>query len=498
MVALSKALTSHPNNNEKSRFHDAAIYLSIVSCFDLNSMLRVNQLNQSVLDQLAEFCSSIRVEELSTEVIEKAKLCIIDSLSASLTIGSTLEAQCALVLADQEVDSSQIKGCATIFGTTRRVRPALAAMVNGITAAGTSRGDTHTATACHPGTIIIPAVLSLAESRLCSGKNIIESLVAGYEVMCRLGQALITPEFSTTFRPTGMLGPTAAAMAAGRVIGLNRNQLSNAASLATHTASGFNEWTNSGTSELAFHSGFAARSGIECVLLAQAGAISAQTILEGPAGLLNSFGVLSKVHLLTQNLGRNYKLLEIVYKLAPACIFVQTPCQLAKRVLDQYQINYHDIAHINIHVSRTAAMYPGCDDAGPVLDPQAAKLSMQFCVASVFVAGGIFDANWRSFNDLHVRSIANNSKVFIDDLLTAHFPERQGCWIEVILKNGATLSAEQEDFISMSYGDVIDRYMISAKAKLGEANANKVIELVDRLERLTDINKLMACLRPSD
>ena len=139
-------------------------------------------------------------------------------------------------------------------------------------------------------------------------------------------------------------------------------------------------------------------------------------------------------------------------------------------------------------------MYPGCDDAGPVLDPQAAKLSMQFCVASVFVAGGIFDANWRNFNDLHVRSIANNSKVFIDDQLTAHFPARQGSRIEVLLKNGTAISAEQEDFISMSYDDVVDRYMISAKAKLGEANANKVIELVDRLEQLADINTLMACL----
>ncbi|MBV9562082.1 MAG: MmgE/PrpD family protein, partial [Bradyrhizobium sp.] len=92
---------------------------------------------------------------------------------------------------------------------------------------------------------------------------------------------------------------------------------------------GLNEWTNAETSEIAFHSGFAARNGVDCALLGELGARAAPSVLEGKAGFLAGFGAHERANRLTDNLRDNYRILEIVHKPAPACIFVQSPTQVA-------------------------------------------------------------------------------------------------------------------------------------------------------------------------
>ena len=445
----------------------------------------------SALERLALFAAELEAPNLPPEVLAKAKLCIVDALSACLTVGSTLEGDCAVALAAIHAAS----GPATIFGTRSTSSPADAAFVNAITAAGTARSDTHAATACHPGTVIIPAALALAEARHCSGNAVIAAIVGGYEVMCRLGLALITPEFAAIFRPTGMIAPTAAGIAAGRVIGLGPAQLANAASLATHTASGLNEWANSGTSELPYHSGFAARNGVDCALLAQAGMVSASTILEGKAGLLAGHRALERASRLTQGLGSGYKILEITHKPAPACIYVQTPCQLARRIVGQHDLDPDGIAAVEIRVSRPAASYPGCDDRGPIEDAQAAKLSIQFAVASVLVERGVFDANWRNFGNPRVNALAARSTVVVDDELTAASSARQGCGMKITLRSGESIESEQRDFVPMTDEDLVERFMNAAKPKLGMSRSTEILELVSRLEKLGDIRELTENLR---
>ena len=446
--------------------------------------------NRSALDQLASYACDLNVSTLPPEVVAKAKICIIDALSACLTIGSILEGKCALTVASM-YDTAKI---ATIFGTCNRVLPADAALVNGTSAAGTGRSDTHAATASHLGMVIIPAVLALAEARRCGGGAVIESIVAGYEAMCRLGAALITPKFATIFRPTGMIAPTGAAIAAGRVIGLDPSQLMNAASLATHTASGLNEWANSGTSELAYHAGFAARNAVTCALLAEAGTVSASTVLEGQSGLLAGYEALERSHLLTRSLGVGFKILEIVHKPAPACIFVQTPSQVALDLVRRNDIDPRDIEAIRIHTCRAGAEYPGCNDPGPITHAQAAKLSIQFGVASVFAARGIFDSNWLDFTNAQVNDLACRSTVIIDDELTSAFPGRQGCKIMITMKDGKAFKAEQNDFVSMPDQQIIERFVRVAEPKLGKAKSDRVIQLVADLERVDDIHELTECL----
>jgi 2-methylcitrate dehydratase PrpD len=450
----------------------------------------VKDADTSVLMRLAHYAAGLRVDAMPREVVAKAKLCILDAISGCLTIGANMEGRSALSLAL----SHSSNGTATVYGTSVLCSPSDAAFVNAVSAAGTGRSDTHATSATHPGTAIVPAALAMAEATGRSGSAAIEAVVAGYEVMCRLGRALITPEFASVFRPTGMVAPTGAAIAAGLALGLDPKRLMHAASLATQTASGLNEWANAGTPELPFHSGFAARSGVDCAFLAEAGMVSASTILEGRAGLLAGYGALHRLAALTDGLGDDYQILQIVYKPAPACIYVQTPSQIAQRMVRDHSIDLTAIEVVQIHLSRAALMYPGCNDRGPITDPQAAKLSIQFGVASVLNAGGVFDSNWRDFADPRVNAIASRCELIEDEVLTAAAP-RQGGRICIRLRDGKVIEDRQDDFLSMSGTDLVERFAKVAEPRLGRAQCMRMIAAIEGLEDLPDVRELTAGLR---
>ena len=457
----------------------------------MNTLLKESRRAEgAALDRIAAFAAGTRVADMPAAVVDKARDCVLDALSACLTAGAALEGNCAAAIGA----GSRGEGESTLIGTSSMGTPSGAAFVNATNAASTSRSDTHPASASHPGTVVIPAALALAEARNASGAMLIEAVVSGYETMCRLGIALVTPEFAAIFRPTGMVAPTAGAIAAGLVLALSPDRLRNAASLATHTASGLNEWANAGTPELAFHSGFAARNGVDAALLAEAGALSAPTILEGKSGLLAGYGALDRAHLLTEGLGEHYKLLEIVHKPAPACIYVQTPCQLARQLVREHGLTADAIRSVEIKVSRPAAMYPGCDDSTPIMDAQAAKLSIQFAVASVLVAGGISDANWREFRNAQANALAARSSVVVDDGLT-DATGRQGAGMRIVLADGKVIEGRQHAFIPMTQQDLHERFMAVAVPKLGAERSDRVVELVKRLESLSEVRELTRLLR---
>jgi 2-methylcitrate dehydratase PrpD len=437
----------------------------------------------SALDEMARFSAALTLGSLPPDVIAKVKDCVVDALSACLTVGARLEGQCALALV-----RSRPAAAATVFGTPDRATAADAAFVNAVTAFGTSRSDTHTGTASHPGSVVIPAVLALAEARCLPGVTVIVAIATGYETMLRVGEALITPEFARIFRPTAMMGPTGAAIAASRVLGLDQACLVNAASLATQTACGFNEWSNAGTAELAYHSGTAARNGVDCALLAEAGAVAAPSVLEGPAGLLAGFGALDRADRLLAGLGSDYRLLDITHKPAPACIFVQAPCQVAQRLVRDRRLDGSRITAIEVRVSEAAARYPGCDDPGPILSAQAAKMSIQFAVAAVLLHGAILDHNWSEFSDPAVNALAARTRIVADG---AAGP---GCRIAVTLDDGRVEVAEQNGMDPMSANDLLERFMQAALPRIGGPAARQVLDLIDGLERVEDVSVLARAL----
>src|SRR2546421_11395240 len=181
-------------------------------------------------------------------VLDKARLCLADMIGIS-------------ALAADLPASGQVARIA------ERASAAEVAFANATIAHGLVQEDMHTASVSHIGVVVWPTLLALSEIHRASGREMLSAAVAGYQVMARLGAALITKEVARIFRPTGLVGALGGAAAGAKFLRLSEDETVSALSLAANTAGGLNEWPRVGGDEMFFHAGFAARNAVTAVLL---------------------------------------------------------------------------------------------------------------------------------------------------------------------------------------------------------------------------------------
>ncbi len=170
----------------------------------------------------------------------------------------------------------------TVLGRPERLDALKAALVNGITSHVLDYDDTHLKTIIHPAGPVASALLALAETRPMSGEDFLTALIVGVEVECRIGNAVYPHHYDRGWHITGTAGVFGAAAAAGKAIGLNRQQMQWAFGLAATQSAGLREMF--GTMTKSFHPGKSAENGLLAALLAEAGFDSSERALEAPRG----------------------------------------------------------------------------------------------------------------------------------------------------------------------------------------------------------------------
>ena len=142
----------------------------------------------------------------------------------------------------------------------------------------------------HPGVTAYPTALALADMAEASGKDFISAVVAGYDVIGRLGRALKGAEhYARGFHPTGTCGTFGAAAVSARLLGLSGDDFVHASGIAGSQTSGSLEYLAQGAWTKRLHPGWASHSGICAGLLAKAGFTGPTTILEGRDGFLSAY-----------------------------------------------------------------------------------------------------------------------------------------------------------------------------------------------------------------
>ncbi len=431
-----------------------------------------------------------RLDALAPETVAKARLCVLDVLAGCCALPDDARTAAA------EATAADIAGAgAPAVGRRRSLAPADAAFVNAVASATSETNDTHGPTATHPGIAVIPAVLALAAARGLTGAAALEGIVAGYEMMGRLARVVITPEIVRIYRSSGLVGPTAAAFGAAVALRLADAGIANAAALATHTAGGFNEWANAGTGEHVFQIGFAARNGVLAALLAEAGATAAPGMLDGEAGLFRAMGAEGRAAGLLRPEARE-EIHAVVHKPAPACFFVQTPCQVAARVAAEAGIRADDVEAVDVTVSDTARRFPGCDNPGPMRTRQDASMSIQFSVAAVIAAGRISHAAWARWDDPATNRLAARVRLNAQGPAVPEAPGMAPARVRIALRGGGAVHGAAADFASMTGADIAARFLDAAGPVLGAARAERLAGLVGRLETLPDCAVLSPLLAP--
>src|SRR5882757_3708432 len=284
-----------------------------------NTQVAADQNAPPVTQILARFVATHPSRQWSDAVEHEAHRTLLNWLGCA--IGASRHEAADAVLA--AIDALQPAQQASVLGRNRRVDMASAALVNGITSHIFDFDDTHLKTIIHPAGPVASALLALAEVRAASGRALIDALVLGIDVCCRMGNAIYPDHYDRGWHITGSTGMLGAAAACARLSGLDSERTAMALGIAASQPVGVRE--QFGTMTKALHPGAAARAGLMSALFAKHGYTASARALEAPRGLMQTYSTKHAWHEISDALGKRFEIAYNTYK-PFACGVVIHPC----------------------------------------------------------------------------------------------------------------------------------------------------------------------------
>ncbi|MBI2323286.1 MAG: MmgE/PrpD family protein [Chloroflexi bacterium] len=451
----------------------------------------------SATRELGELLASLSYSAMPPEAIAMAKRCILDFLGAAL-MGSRSEA--GRIVADLLAGAGGA-GEATIFGHTQRVPALSAALVNGTTGHALEIDDYYVVgyPLGHLATVTVPAAFALIEhSGHGGGQALIEAVIVGYEAAVRVSDAVGPYHYGHGWHATGTIGSFGAAAAAGKVLGLDGEQMANCLGLAGTQAAGLIASFSSYGKPL--HAGKAAHAGVLSALLTERGYKGTTTLLEARSG----FAQVTSDHLRPEHLLRpvdgDWAVLKNSFKLYfTACFDVADAILTARRV--------HGLLAEDVEEVRFGSIADFVKNQVG-LDPRtvtAAKTSTQYVAAVALLDGavGIDQFTEERLLDPAVRALMRRVTIERDAeverlVRDGHYSVRltvttkAGRRLEVFLPDtrGHYRNPVSLDELQVKFGDLASRV-------IGRDRAEQVIGLVGALEEEPTLSRLADLLRPA-
>ncbi|MBI4540196.1 MAG: MmgE/PrpD family protein [Gemmatimonadetes bacterium] len=307
----------------------------------------------------------------------------------------------------------------------------------------TETDDLHRTSVSHPGCVVVPTALLLGDSLGARGRQVLRAVLAGYEAMIRVGEAL-GPAHYQIFHNTATAGVFGSAAAAASLLELEEEAWLWALGNAGTQASGLWQFLADSAMSKHLHAGHAAEAGLRAALLAREGFTGATAILEGEQGFFRGFcpdprpeAVLKPAH--------GWKLPEASLKPYPSCRHTHPAIDAALELRAGLasRPNFPDaIAAIRIF------SYPAAirlNDKPAPGSRYAAQFSFQFCVATALARGRPTPASFEEsrLRDPELVRLMERTTVEENAELAAAYPERWGCEIEVETGDGARHRARQ-------------------------------------------------------
>src|SRR5579864_4565099 len=268
---------------------------------------------------LAAYVADLKFEDIPQEVRERAKALTLDFLGSAIRARRDAESTPSL-FKTLEALALDARGESTVFGDNRAWTPAMAALLNGALGHSLDFDDTHADASLHPSAPVVPAAFAVGELVHASGREVLTAIVAGYEVCCRLGNALDpTSHYARGFHPTATAGTFGAAAAAGKLFELSAEQLISAFGVSGSQAAGSLQFLVNGAWNKRFQVGAAAMNGVVAASLARENFRGSTEAVEGKHGLLVGYTDDAHPDKAVAGLGSIYETMKIGVKPYPSC-----------------------------------------------------------------------------------------------------------------------------------------------------------------------------------
>ena len=243
--------------------------------------------------------------DLPDGLLDRARLHALDTIGAMIGATATDTGQKILTL----VKTRGAPGRTTAVGLGTALRAEDSALANGTLAHTLEFDDGHRPSDNHLGCVVVPSALVMAEETGASWGRCLESIVIGYDVMGRAGEATLLPRNVSCFHGTGSTGVFGSAAVGAMMLNLDAEATAQALAIAGTAAAGLRESMNTGPECKPLHAGRATANGIEAAFLAQLGYTGPLTVFEGTFGFAKAMCELPRPEIMLDGLGERYSLL---------------------------------------------------------------------------------------------------------------------------------------------------------------------------------------------
>lgn len=447
--------------------------------------------------QFARFIARTRYEDLPDQVIGQAKERIMD------TVGAAIAGSCNWEYAQQLKAACGYLGSGSssvIGGGAEQFPPAHAAMINATFAHAVELDDGHKNAGCHAGAVIVPTALVMGQALHSTCKEIITAVVLGYEVTYRIASHVNPAQINKGFHPSSNCGAFGAMAVAGKLMGLDEEQLANGLGQAGMLASGTMEATKSGQRSKCVQVGNAAYNGIMAAYLAQTGMEGCVSALEGSNGLFATQSENVDVADVCQGLGEVYTIGDTYNKMYPSCRHAQPGIEGVLDLAAEHNIQPDEVESIWIGTHQVAY-----DLTGTIQAPQnsgQAKFSLAYgaAVALREHSFGISHLTKSSYTDPQTLELAQKVQCVVDPEVQAVYPKKRGAKVKIVLKSGAECEKELYDLKGspnnpVGWAELATKFTANAKAIMSAEKAADLLAILSTLEEQDCVDGLMEQLK---
>lgn len=389
---------------------------------------------------LAHFAATLRFEDIPEPVLRRAEDLMLDWLGSALAGKGVRPVE---IIARFAAQMGPGQGDAEVLITRAHTSPLFAAMVNAASSHVAEQDDVHNGSVFHPGSVVFPPGLAVAQALGASGAELLTAAVAGYEVGVRVGEFLGQAHYKV-FHTTGTAGVLAAAATVGRLLRLSPKQMLDAFGSAGTQAAGLWEFLRDGADSKPLHTAKASANGLIAAYLAGDGFTGAKRVLTGAQGLAAGTSREADPLKLVDRLGERWAVGETSFKFHASCRHTHPAADALLQVVETHALAPESIGRVTAHVHQAAI-----DVLGPVVDPQTvhqAKFSMGAVLGLIATrrrAGmGDFDAHFRESATI---DFARKVGMAFDREVDAAYPQRWIGKVTVETIDGRTLRAQVDE-----------------------------------------------------
>ena len=366
---------------------------------------------KTLSQRFASFAAATSYPDIPASARDRARIHLLDTLGAAIAGSASREAAIS-----REVAASS-PGDVPLWGTPATSAPLAAAFGNGVAAHAFELDDSG---GCdHSGAVVVPALFAAAASSETpvSGRTAIEAVVLGYEIARRVQSALggYDELNERGWHSTGVCGTFGAAVAAGRILGLDAGQLGHAIGLAGSFTGGTWAFLGNGAMSKRMHVGRAAETGLHCALLARSGFTGPDALFEarwgGFLGLYGGDG--ADPGALVADLGTDWQVEHASIKPYASCRSTHAAIDALLEVMAEHTLKAEQLAGIEVRTS--PLIVDMCGGRG-LESLVAAQLSMPFALATAALRGTVALENMAAEgrSDASVRDLMDRVAITVD------------------------------------------------------------------------------------